>query len=144
MPASDLKYDVPMTRLRRLSEVAEESQEWPWLRVIPRGAVTLITGEEGIGKSLLVTDFAAAVTRGARGPHGVSNADPAAVIVVSQGCLDSTARRRLDAAKADLSLVYAVEFGPHPEGMKFNEPISSDFELEGWITPKLTLNDRLI
>src|SRR5579862_2598949 len=96
MPISDLKVNVPMTRLQRLSDVTAEPQEWLWLRVIPRGSITMITGEEGVGKSLLVTDFAASVTRGDRGPHNLSVADPAAVLLVSQGRLDMTIRRRLE------------------------------------------------
>lgn len=144
MPIANLKFSVPLTRVQRLSEMTAPPQEWLWLQVIPRGAVTLITGEAGVGKSLLVTEFAAAVTLGKRGPHDLPDTDPAAVMFVSQTRLDMTALRRLDAAGADLSRVYAVEFGPDPDGIEFDQPIMSDFELDEWITPELTLTDRLI
>jgi hypothetical protein len=56
------------TRVKCLAGVAGKPLEWVWDRVVPRGKLTLITGESGAGKSLVVLDVAAAVTRGQTGP----------------------------------------------------------------------------
>jgi len=69
-----------------------------------------LQGEPGVGKSTLVYDLAARVSRGSDMPlvkgRGVG---PANVVLYSGGDeLADTVRPRLDAANADLSRIYAV------------------------------------
>ncbi len=91
-----------------LSEVAPKALDWVWGGVIPAGKLTLITGEPGVGKSLFMLDVVAAVTRGNRGPHEKETGSPGAVMLFSaEDDLATTVRPRLEAAKADLSRVYA-------------------------------------
>ena len=57
------------SRLKSLAGVLGKPVEWVWDRVVPRGKLTLITGESGAGKSFFVLDVVAAVTRGKVGPN---------------------------------------------------------------------------
>jgi RecA-family ATPase len=54
----------PRTRARIASSIKAEKVEWLWRRRIPRSAITILEGEEGIGKGTLLCALAAAVTRG--------------------------------------------------------------------------------
>src|SRR5437762_2374934 len=53
---------------RPVCDVEPFPQEWLWPGRIPLGSVTLIAGDEGVGKSLVALDIAARVTRGSSWP----------------------------------------------------------------------------
>ncbi|MDB5290044.1 MAG: hypothetical protein JWL69_1285 [Phycisphaerales bacterium] len=55
------------------SDVRSESNRWLWRGRIPRGALTLLTGDPDKGKSLLTVDWAARVSTGAPWPDGRKN-----------------------------------------------------------------------
>ena len=109
-PFSNLA-DLPVKRL-----------EWIWDGFIPQGKLTLITGEPGVGKSLVALQVAAMVTRGLRAPVTARaveksarvNADtptePGSVLLFSaDDDLADTVRPRLEAAGADLSRVCVLK-----------------------------------
>lgn len=77
---------------------------------LPRGAVSLLVGDEGIGKSLLWVWVAAAVTTGKPMPEfGIAARDPGLVVVVAtEDDWASTVRPRLEVAGADLALVQVM------------------------------------
>src|SRR5512135_1965741 len=52
----------PATRF--LNEVTPEYVDWLWPGRIPLGSLTLLVGDPGVGKSLLVADLAARVSAG--------------------------------------------------------------------------------
>ena len=47
-----------------LADVAVEEVEWLWYPYIPKRKITLMTGQEGIGKSWLTCAIVAAITNG--------------------------------------------------------------------------------
>jgi DNA replication protein DnaC len=49
---------------RRVSEIQREEVSWLWENRIPRGKLTIVEGDPGLGKSWLTLAVAAAVTRG--------------------------------------------------------------------------------
>lgn len=53
-----------------LSEIAPERVEWLWRQRIPRGKITLLAGDPGVGKSYASLAIAAAVTQGCALPDG--------------------------------------------------------------------------
>ena len=55
---------VPRATVRRMSDVVAEPLEWILDGVIPCGKLTVLTGESGVGSSLLAMDLVAQVTRG--------------------------------------------------------------------------------
>ena len=95
--------------------------DWVWEGLVPVGAVTMVTGEPGIGKSLVAMHVAARVTRGIRmspvTPEAGSSAEsaedetePMGVIVLSSvDRHDDTVLPRLIAAGADPSLVFFLK-----------------------------------
>jgi hypothetical protein len=101
----------PSGRTVRLSEVVPRPVKWIWPGRIPRGKVTVVDGDPGLGKSTMTLDVAARLTTGSPMPDGSrSDVDgPAAVVLLSaEDGLDDTIRPRLDAAGADASLVVAL------------------------------------
>ena len=95
--------------------------DWVWEGLVPVGAVTMVTGEPGIGKSLVAMHVAARVTRGIRmkpvtaeaGSSPMSAEDetePMGVIVLSSvDRADDTVLPRLIAAGADPSLIFFLK-----------------------------------
>jgi hypothetical protein len=94
-----------------LATVAPERVRWLWPGRVPLGKLTLLDGDPGLGKSAVMLDLAARVSRGAAMPdESRSDLDgPAGVVLVStEDGLGDTIRPRLEAAGADLSRVVAV------------------------------------
>jgi hypothetical protein len=71
---------------------------------IPQAAITILIGEEGIGKSLLWVLIAAAITTGTAMPEfGIPEHEPATVILIlTEDEWDSAVRPRLEVAHANL------------------------------------------
>lgn len=61
--------------IERLSDVESLPLNWLWPGRIPRGRLTLLAGDPGIGKSLVALDLAARVSRGGRWPDESRTAD---------------------------------------------------------------------
>lgn len=95
--------------LRRLSEVTPEAVTWLWYPRIPRGKLTLLDGDPGLGKTTLLFDIAARVSRGRALPEATEARPPAGVVILSaEDGLADTIRPRLEAAGADLARVVAL------------------------------------
>jgi putative DNA primase/helicase len=95
--------------LRRAVDAPGRGVGWLMESVIPRGKLTLLTGDAGIGKSFLMLDVAAAVTCGRSEPHALATGFPGDVLLVAgDDDLSDTIRPRLEAAGADLARVHVV------------------------------------
>lgn len=105
-------FDEPKgARLWRATDLKPAEQpRWLARRRMPRAAVSLLVGGEGIGKSLLWVWMAAAVTTGKEVPEfGIPARSPEDVfVVVTEDDWSSTVRPRLEASGADLSRVYVL------------------------------------
>ena len=114
-PAPGDLEDPPLVyrpKLVRLADVEPAEVSWLWRPRIPRGRLTLIEGDPGLGKSGLTLAIAAAVTRGELLPdaHGVPAAAPRNVVLIgTEDGLADTVRPRLDKAGADVDRVYALQ-----------------------------------
>jgi len=99
--------------LTRLSDVKPEPVEWLWQGRIPAGKLVTLDGDPGLGKSTLALAFAGIVTTGGSWPDGTKCVHPGGVLLLSaEDGLADTVRPRLDAARADLTAVHAVEGVP--------------------------------
>jgi AAA domain len=90
------------------SQIKPRPVRWLWADQIPAGALTLLAGREGIGKSLVGVYLAAQLTRGtlAGGRHG----RPSRVMfATSEDAWEFTMVPRLLAAGADLARVGRVQ-----------------------------------
>jgi len=102
----------PVPVVRCLADVEARPVAWVWERWIPRGALTILDGDPGLGKSTLMMDLAARITRGWGMPPAGDGAggEPAGVLLLTaEDALDVTVRPRLDAAGADPARVHALE-----------------------------------
>lgn len=91
----------------RADQVPDEDIIWLWDERIPRGKLSVIAGEPGLGKSFLTLDMAARVSTGRPWPGGFPC--PAGhVVLLSAEDDPALIRRRLRDLNADLSRVHIV------------------------------------
>lgn len=96
--------------LRPLSEIEPQSVSWTWPNRIPRGKLTLIVGDPGLGKSFFCVDLAARISRGREWPDSQGRADQGSVLLLTaEDGLADTVRVRADSAGADVSRIIVLE-----------------------------------
>ncbi len=105
-----------------LQDVKAAPVRWLWRGWIPFGKVTIVDGDPGEGKTTLLLDLAARLTRGRAFPDGAA-CEPGGVLVMTaeDGAAD-TIRPRLEAAGADLA--QALYLDELPDGAGGFRPIS--------------------
>lgn len=105
--------DEDVLPLRRLRVVAAASLKmrpalWLWTNRVPSGAITLLTGREGIGKSTTSYDLISQITRGVL--PGSHYGTPKGVgIVATEDAWEEVILPRLHAAGADVERVFQFE-----------------------------------
>ncbi len=94
-----------------LATVEPREVEWLWPGRLPAGMVTVLDGPPGAGKSTLVVDIIARLTRGQSLPNeaGVSRPVADVVLLGHEDSPEHTVRPRLDAAGADPARVHLIE-----------------------------------
>lgn len=109
-PAPSTSAAPPTLITRPASSYTVLPVDWVWRGRIPRGALTVLEGDPGLGKSKVTIDMAARVSRGLSMPLEDVASDPAAAIILSaEDDPARTIRPRLEAAGADLDMVHIVE-----------------------------------
>jgi hypothetical protein len=91
-----------------ISEVEREAVRWLWPGRIPLGKTGLVEGHPGLGKSTLLLDLAARVSRDGRMPDGSQGVAGPVVILTGEDGLADTVRPRLEVAGANLDRVHAI------------------------------------
>lgn len=111
--SSTERGNAPQAVTRRMADVEAKSVEWLWKHWVPKGALTTMDGDPGLGKSTITADLAARVSRGGEMPPGGGNkqvCDPAGVLLLSaEDDPSRTIRPRLEAAGADLGRVHILD-----------------------------------
>lgn len=95
--------------IKRMSDVAAEHVTWIWYPYIPRGKVTLIEGDPGLGKSWVTMSLAAHISNRERFPGAQKFVGGRVLIMSAEDGLGDTVRPRLDTMKADVSKIYAYD-----------------------------------
>jgi hypothetical protein len=90
-----------------LADVETEEVEWLWYPYIPKRKITLMTGQEGIGKSWLTCAIAAAITNGKGLPETASLEQGNVLMLSAEDGLADTLKPRLVSAAADCRRVFA-------------------------------------
>src|ERR1700726_2124488 len=70
--------------LARFPDVRERSMAWLWPHWLPLGKVAILDGDPGLGKSTLLFDLAARVSRDGRMPDGAVGPVGASVILSAE------------------------------------------------------------
>lgn len=92
-----------------LADVEPEKVDFLWHPYIPKGKLTLLEGDPGVGKSWLTCAFASATAAGA-GPSGWVQDAPGNVLMLSvEDGLADTVRPRLDAMQANVKRIFALQ-----------------------------------
>jgi hypothetical protein len=98
------KAAARFSKARSASDIEPRSIEWLWQGYAPLGALTLLYGTEGDGKSLLTMLLAAMVTRG-KLPGALEGVPSPVDVFAYEDDASAVLVPRLEAAGADLSLV---------------------------------------
>jgi KaiC/GvpD/RAD55 family RecA-like ATPase len=107
-----------MTVFSNLGTMEIKKQEWVWKRWIPKGAITLVDGDPGDGKSTVITDLAARVSRDGEMPDGSIGASGNVIFVTSEDDPQTTISPRVKAAGGDTSkIIFSNDF-MLPRGLK--------------------------
>jgi hypothetical protein len=95
----------------RADQIVTKRMRWLWSRRIPLGSITTFAGLPGEGKSLIVADIVARLTKRLQFPDGESSLDvPGDALIISGEDDPATALvPRLTAAGADLSRIQLVK-----------------------------------
>lgn len=93
----------------RMSDVKAEKVDWLWPSWIPRGMVTILDGDPGLGKSTLVCEIAACVSTGRLLPGQTQPVQTTVLLLNAEDTASHTIRPRLDAAEADTDRVLTPE-----------------------------------
>jgi hypothetical protein len=105
-----------------ISDVEPERVDWLWRGRIPKGKLTVLDGDPGLGKSAATLDLAARVSAGLDLPDGTPCEAAGAVICSAEDGLADTIRPRLDTAGGDPSRVLSLAHVTDEEGLQ--RPIS--------------------
>lgn len=92
----------PPIVVTNLATVKVARVDWLWRAWLPRGAVTVLEGDPGLGKSTIAIDIAARLTRGAPMPDGEARSEPMNVLfLTTEDSFPETVLPRLLAAEGD-------------------------------------------
>jgi hypothetical protein len=104
-------HDEPVERtlrITRASDVEPRPVRWLLHHLIPRAALTLLAGREGLGKSTMWSMWAADITHG-RMPGDLAGTPADVLVIANEDSREHTLHPRLAAAGANLDRVHFVD-----------------------------------
>jgi predicted ATP-dependent serine protease len=103
----DNKIELKMIKM---SEVQSQEIEWLWYPFIPYGKLTIIQGDPGDGKTTMVLNLAAKLSKGEQMDEGMNIAEPTTVIYqTAEDGLADTVKPRLELAGADCERIVVID-----------------------------------
>ena len=93
-----------------MSEIETEEISWLWFPFIPYGKLTIIQGDPGDGKTTMVLNLAAKLTKGETLDEGMDCGEPVNVIYqTAEDGLADTVKPRLESAGADCTRIMVID-----------------------------------
>ena len=97
-------------KLIQMSEIETEEVSWLWFPFIPYGKLTIIQGDPGDGKTTMVLNLAAKLSRGESLDDGMNCCEPVNIIYqTAEDGLADTVKPRLEEAGADCSRISVID-----------------------------------
>ena len=97
-------------KIIRMSEVQSQEIEWLWYPFIPYGKLTIVQGDPGDGKTTLILNIAAKVSKGESLENGMNVPKPINVIYqTAEDGLADTVKPRLEKAGADCERILVID-----------------------------------
>jgi hypothetical protein len=127
--ASPILVGRPALEVTWASGIKPQRVKWLWTDRIPQGALALLAGREGLGKSTIALDLAAKITRGDL--PGEHLGTPRAVLVcATEDSWAHTIVPRLIGAGADLDRVARIEMVQNVAGTAVHSVLSLPRDLD--------------
>jgi len=102
-------------KLKRMSEFQTEPVEWLWEPYIPLGAITILQGDGGLGKTTISSAIAAAITTGTALPGQIKSSPCAPVIMQNaEDSYSKTILPRLEGFGADCDRIHVIDEDEQP------------------------------
>lgn len=122
--------DAPQPRicLIPLELIQPVALEWLWEGRIPKGKLSVVAGDPGLGKSYLTLYMAAVLSRGGEWPDGSRAARENVLIVSAEDDPADTIRPRLDKLGADPGHIWLID-GVKNDGPEIMRPFSLRMDL---------------
>ena len=97
-------------KMIRMSEVQSQEIEWLWYPFIPYGKLTIIQGDPGDGKTTMVLNLAAKLSKGEALGENMKVTEPVNVIYqTAEDGLADTVKPRLELAGADCERIIVID-----------------------------------
>ena len=97
-------------KMIRMSEVESQEVKWLWYPFIPYGKLTIIQGDPGDGKTTLVINIAAKLSKGESLDSDMDVQEPVNVIYqTAEDGLADTVKPRLEIAGADCEKILVID-----------------------------------
>lgn len=108
----------PVLKMIRMSDVKTQEIQWLWYPFIPYGKLTIIQGDPGDGKTTLVLNIAAYLSKGEGLDENMILSEEVNVIYqTAEDGLADTVKPRLEAAGANCSRVLVIDESDKPLSM---------------------------
>jgi hypothetical protein len=108
-PAHEQSPQAGSLLMQSASEIEARPLHWLWRRHIPRGKLSLLVGNPGLGKTLVTAYIVAIVTTGGLWPSGDRATSGDVIFLSAEDDPADTLRPRLEAVGADLSRVHILQ-----------------------------------
>ncbi|MEL0097721.1 MAG: AAA family ATPase [Planctomycetaceae bacterium] len=95
--------------IKAFDQIQARPIDWLWVSRIPLGAITIVAGMPGLGKSFLTCDLASRISKGQPLPDSTSATRGSTIIASAEDSPEHVLKPRLEALEADTSRIHFFE-----------------------------------